>query len=122
VRVEQRVGEQGEKNGGQPLARRLADRRPPRFQREPKNETQGGEDEQRVAEPAMHGEIRNGVAVIDEDIKIGNSPQDSAEEGSFAALRPRDTGCGNAGSQSDLGQRIHGAIHLILFSPLVARG
>ena len=104
------------------MARRLADRRPPRFKREPKNETQRGEDEQRMAEPAMHGEIRNGIAVIDEDIKIGNSPQCSAEEGSFAALPPRDTRGGDAGSQSDLGQRIHGAIHLILFPPLVARG
>jgi FlaA1/EpsC-like NDP-sugar epimerase len=76
---------------------------------------QGGENGQRVAEAAVHGEIRHGVAVIDEDIQIRNRAQCGAEEGSFAAVRARNAGGGHTRSQRDLGQRIHWGISLIAF-------
>jgi hypothetical protein len=52
----------------------------------------------------VHGEIRHGVAVIDEDIEVWDSAQRGADERGFAAVRPRNAGGRNARSQSDLGE------------------
>jgi hypothetical protein len=74
-----------------------------------------------VTEAAVHGEIRHGVAVIDEDIEVWDSAQRRADERGFAAVRPRNAGGRNARSQSDLGERIHADVIVNAFHPVVAR-
>ena len=69
----------------------------------------------------MHGEIGDRIAVVDEDVEIGERAERGSEQRRFAALAGRNTGGSNAGAQGDLGERIHAAGIVNAFHPLVSR-
>jgi hypothetical protein len=73
-------------------------------QKAPIERSASREDEERMAEPAVHGEIRHRVAVVDENIEIGQRAERGPEQRRLAPLRRRNAGRSDTGAQGDLGE------------------
>jgi len=61
-----------------------------------------------VAEAAVHGEVFDRAAVVEEHIQIGEGAEERPEAGGLTALLRRDQGGGDTSPEGDLGQGIHG--------------
>jgi hypothetical protein len=107
VGIEQRMGEQGDQNGGEPSAGVFPHRSPPTAQSQPENGSKPGEDEEGMAEAAMHGEVLHRSAVVKEDVQIREGAEKCPDPGGFPPLSGRNQSRGATGPKGDLGKGIH---------------
>ena len=86
----------------------LSHRFPPTAQGQPEEGADPGENEEGVAEAAVHGEVLDRPAVVQEHIQIGERSEKGPEAGGLAPLSRRNCGGGDTSPEGDLGQGIHG--------------
>ena len=65
-----------------------------------------------MAETAVHGEVFDRAAVVQEHIQIGKRAEKSPEAGGLPPLPGWDQGSGDTSPEGDLGQGIHGFFKL----------
>ena len=102
MRIEQRMRHERERYCCKPVTRGVADRCPPAPQGEPDQRGNAGQDKQGVAEPAVVGEVADGVTKIDEHVQVGHGPEDGAGKQSLATMFLRHTGSRDTGTKRSL--------------------
>jgi len=61
-----------------------------------------------MAEAAVKGHFRHGVAIVDDDVEIGQGGQCRAVQQGFATLPAAEQCALDAGAEYRLGDRVHG--------------